>query len=1109
VDITYSGTTSACILTINPIADQYGTTNLTISVSDLETTSATGTSNLFIYNVTAVNDAPIISTIADTTILEDGSSDLTFTISDVDNTLTCAASVSATSTDLTLLPLADVVFSGTAPNCTATLTPAANQSGITDIVFTVTDGSLTNNEAFTFTVTEVDDPPVFTSTIITTDTNEGGMVIAGPFKINEDLAGTVDEDDQDIKLTSIVSDNTNILISATNPVLPAQSAIRIFYDVNDNGVEDLGEAKALGENLDTISPSVDDANAHSFYLKLYPIAGISGNTNITITATDGATPITTDFSLIVHPIAALHGGWSNISALGIKIDKMDTPVSTNDIQCDYNKSTDIKACDTKQNCTGSNSPHGVIIPDAVNVLYWDSAYKKCYRSQSTSKFSWIDVTTSCPITRIFVNPTTLTTAINTTDLTMTVASTTDFPSAGVVTIGTEKIAYTGKSKTTFTGLTRAQNSTSAAAHLAASAISYTANGENFIYDVNDSNQSIPIPTAKNQYYLSANETTHSKSCYASTETTPGVWSWSVGTYVPAKIKLSWNSFVIAGAGADTAVQVYGWNVYRREAGNDYDYITGYLKKTSADTMTINDATVKTFIDTTAVAGKVYYYIVRPIDSTTRHLTVSTPEIFTEIRIIAPLPNYSFVHRWMVNQEVCSNMHMTTSTTPDKVDPTNNYRCPYRGPGESAGYYDIGKDMLVDVSENGCPYTVAPTCTSDGCIGIGGPVTAARSYSGALNDVYYDRNSGSCYINTDGSTGWIDFNTATAAQILAVSAKTANALNPPLVNLTQSQAVVVCDNRSALAATDSLTPKVTSHALPSKKEYIAYSAGPESVSDLDLTDLEQGFSLNIQSRCNGTSANGLEFAFSDSNIPSTAFIYTLPGTASSGIRSLYTGSVPWVNSYSTEACSSRYGVQDVYGNIAEWVTDKMTCSGVANNYTCTASGTTDLATYDFDTAGSTGIMYGFDMVTGPYNDASGDSIAGSGDAFLTNWDFRDELYGAGKFSFPMGMPINIDIATANTSILTAALSLPYLLDIGPSSGITTDQLHEDGIIINGAAGITGSFAQGGSYLSGNRVGRYSSELISDTIINRPDVGFRCYIPIDKANFPVDTVHTYPY
>jgi hypothetical protein len=1020
--------------------------------------------------------------------------------------------ISATSSDQTILKDANIIITSVSATVKRiSFVTEKNQSSLVPINLTVTlvdsggtanGGSNTSSTALSLTVTPVDDPPSLFSSATTVDTNEGGFVVSPGFQIEEDVGKSASEDGQAITITAFSSDNTIVL---------PNSAITMFYDLNDNGVEDNDivtpandETRTTGTPLEVLAG--DDSGLHKLYFKLSPVAGVAGNANITITMSDGTTTATSVFSLIVHPIASLHGGWSNISSVGIKTDKSGAPVSNSDIQCKYNKSTDRDNCKTdtdvagtKKDCTGTNSPHGSIVPSAVNALYWDSGYKRCYRSQSTSKFSWVDVTTSCPVTRISVNPTTLTTGINSAIATMTVASTTGFPMVGTITIGSEKISYTGKTITTFTGLGRGASGSTAAAHVAGDAIAYTANGDNFIRDVNDGAQGVPTATAKDQYYLTVNEVTHVKSCYASTEPNPGAWTWSATTYIPARVKLSWNSFTVAGAGADSAVQVYGWNVYRREAGYDYDYVLGYLKVNATDTMTLSDASARTFTDTTAVAGKVYYYLVRPVDSTTRHLSISTPEIFSEVRVLAPQENYSFVHRWMVNQEVCMNMHMTTSTTPNKVDPSNNYRCPYKGPGETAGYYDIGHDMLVDVSENGCPYTPAPACTADGCIGIGAPGFAASQY-----DVYYDRGSGICYIN-DG--GWVNYNAANATQILNASTKVGSALNPPLVNVTQAQAAAVCANRSNTTATTGLTGAINGgvHSLPSKKDYIAFAASPTGYSDPALTDIEQGYSLNVTSRCNGTNANGLEFAFNDSNIPSTAFIYSLPGTASSSIRSIYTGSVPWVNSASTETCSSRYGIQDVYGNVAEWMTDAMTCSGVLNNFTCTASGATDLFTYDF----GGGVKYGFDYLTGPYDDANGDTLLNAGDAFLTNWDFRDELKGAGKFSFPLGMPINVDLATANANQLAASPSLPYLLDIGPTSGITTNQLHEDGIIVNGVANLNGRFAQGGSYLSGNRAGRYSSELISNALF-RSDVGLRCIIPVDdNANFPADARHTYPY
>lgn len=900
--------------------------------------------------------------------------------------------------------------------------PVANQSGAATITMTLSDDGGTSNGGadsasgtFGLTVTSVDDPPYFLTSITKVDTNEGGMVVAGPFKVDEDQGSSADEDAQALSITSITSDNTSVLPT---------SAITIFYDLNDNGVEDSGESRAVAATMENAAG--DDGKLHNFYLKLNPVAGISGNANLTLTVNDGNVAashyVSTTFSLIVHPIAALHGGWANITATGIKTDKNGAPAAAADVQCSYNKSTDLNACDGHQNCSGTTSPNASIIPDAANVLYYDSAAKTCYRATAAAdKFSWVEFKTSCPVTRQ-------------------------------------------------TGICSSENCIAGSA---------------------------PVPTAVGQYYFN----TSSNLCYISTGTLAGDWT----AYTPSKVTLTWNSFNVSGSGADATVTVYGWNVYRREKGYDYDYVSGFLKLNSTDTMTISDATVKTFTDKTAVAGKVYYYLVRPVDSSTRHLTISTPEVYSEVRVLAPTENYAFVHRWMVNQEICNSMHMTTSTT-NKVDPTHNYRCPYSGPGESAtypGYYDIEKDMMVDISESGCPYSAAPKCTANGCVGIGDPTSLGVSGMVA-DDIYYDRSAGTCYAY-DGAA-WNDYNTAvlTAANV----AKTNTALNAPLTNISKAQASAICTMRLTTAPLANLIAPPAHPSLPTKKEFIAYSASPYGMSDALITDLEQGFSLNVQSRCNSTNANGIDTAFSDSSIPSTSYIFSLPGTASSTIRSIYTGSVPFGVDASTESCSSRYGVQDVYGNVAEWVKDGMDCSDPTK--ICTANAGTDLGDYDF--SGSSD-FYAFDLSTGPFNDSNVATVGpDAADSYLTEWDFRDELFSAGKFNFPLGMPINVDIGSVGA--FNGKAFLNYLLDIGPTNGITTNQLHEDGIIVNGTAvnaGATkkGSFAQGGSYLSGNRAGRYTSELVPDADL-RSDVGFRCYIPIDKTNYPADAGrHTYSY
>jgi hypothetical protein len=67
--------------------------------------------------------------------------------------------------------------------------------------------------------------------------------------------------------------------------------------------------------------------------------------------------------------------------------------------------------------------------------------------------------------------TTLGAALTSSATTLTVASTTGYPDTGVLAIEDERILYTGKSGTTFTGVTRGYDGTTAAAHSNGAAVS--------------------------------------------------------------------------------------------------------------------------------------------------------------------------------------------------------------------------------------------------------------------------------------------------------------------------------------------------------------------------------------------------------------------------------------------------------------------------------------------------------------------------------------------------------------------------------------------------------------------------------------------------------------
>jgi predicted extracellular nuclease len=111
----------------------------------------------FSITVTSGNDAPTITAITDLSTNENVATQVTFTIADVDSALACsAANLSAVSSNTTLLPNAAITFGGSGGNCTATLVPAATQTGFSDVTITVSDGSASNAETFRLTVVEAD-----------------------------------------------------------------------------------------------------------------------------------------------------------------------------------------------------------------------------------------------------------------------------------------------------------------------------------------------------------------------------------------------------------------------------------------------------------------------------------------------------------------------------------------------------------------------------------------------------------------------------------------------------------------------------------------------------------------------------------------------------------------------------------------------------------------------------------------------------------------------------------------------------------------------------------------------------------------------------------------
>lgn len=134
-------------VSVTPTSNQTGTATITVQVSD----GSLAVTSSFVVTVLA-NQAPTISAIADQSVLENtATAALAFTIADDSNPVG-SLTVTRSSSNPTLVPVANLVLGGSGANRTLTATPASNQSGTAIITLQVSDGSFTTSTSFTLNV---------------------------------------------------------------------------------------------------------------------------------------------------------------------------------------------------------------------------------------------------------------------------------------------------------------------------------------------------------------------------------------------------------------------------------------------------------------------------------------------------------------------------------------------------------------------------------------------------------------------------------------------------------------------------------------------------------------------------------------------------------------------------------------------------------------------------------------------------------------------------------------------------------------------------------------------------------------------------------------------
>jgi hypothetical protein len=273
---------------IIPAAQLSGSAIIIVTVSD----GSSASSDSFTLTVNAVNDAPTISDITDQVTTEDTATDaIPFTIGDAETNANKLI-LTATSNNKMLVPQTNIVFGGKDTNRTVTVTPAAQQSGNTIIVITVSDGNSASSDTFSVMVNPVNDAPTIADIpdqMILEDTATDAI----PFTI-----GDAETNASELSLT-VTTDN-KILVPQPNIVFVGNKSNRTV----------------------TITPA-----AQQF-----------GNATIVIAVSDGSSASTDTFSVVVNPV----NDAPTISDIANHLTQEDTPTASihfiiNDIETSANE----------------------------------------------------------------------------------------------------------------------------------------------------------------------------------------------------------------------------------------------------------------------------------------------------------------------------------------------------------------------------------------------------------------------------------------------------------------------------------------------------------------------------------------------------------------------------------------------------------------------------------------------------------------------------------------------------------------------------------------------------------------------------------------------------
>jgi len=297
--ITLGGSGGSRTVQVTPAPNQFGTANITIRVADDGAPDTTPLSATYAFTVTVQNDntPPTISTIpSQSTAMGIPVGPIPFVVGDA-HTPAGSLSVSATSSNQTLLPNAAIQLSGSGGNRSIYLQPAAGQSGSVTITVQVLDNGAP------------DAPPGLTSsTAFTVSVAPGSTALGTPFRIL--TLGTTNANVIDVNnLTS--DDRGGIAISDSSVFITGDSATA-RYDLAN-----LANGASLGTLRDSLACDFQNGKAYLLANGSTPL-GSSGGTITTLlelnptTGAPNGTTVTLSSSISAPYGSGIFSGYGRI-----------------------------------------------------------------------------------------------------------------------------------------------------------------------------------------------------------------------------------------------------------------------------------------------------------------------------------------------------------------------------------------------------------------------------------------------------------------------------------------------------------------------------------------------------------------------------------------------------------------------------------------------------------------------------------------------------------------------------------------------------------------------------------------------------------------------------